>query len=103
MTTKPNMMTARATAGARYANAMVEMRAAYVDLAAIETALQNRNVGVGTSETQGGIGVSQTFNGRMLEIPLEARHPVFAPDALAGIDNAVDLQTKTYLATLQAG
>ncbi|WP_131522928.1 hypothetical protein [Nitrobacter sp. Nb-311A] len=101
MTTKSDMLTSRATAGTRYAAAITELRAAYVDLAALDGALRNKNFGVG--DTAAGIGASDGFNGRLPEIPLSLRHGTYASDPLGAIDNDVDAQTLTYLAALQAG
>jgi hypothetical protein len=95
------MLASRASAGARYASAITEMRAAYVDLAALDGALRNKNFGVG--DANGGIGFSEGFNGRLPEIPLVLRHGTYASGALGAIDNEVDTRTLTYLAALQAG
>lgn len=101
MTTKSTMLATRATAGARYSAAITELRAAYVDLAALDGALRNQNFGVG--DTDAGIGPSEGFNGRLPEIPLSLRHGTYASGALGAIDNDVDAQTQAYLAALQAG
>ncbi|WP_439925585.1 hypothetical protein [Nitrobacter sp. JJSN] len=101
MTTKSAMLASRATAGARYLAAITELRSAYIDLAALEGALRNKNFGVG--DTDAGIGASAGFNGRLPEIPLAMRHATYASSALGAIDQAVDAQALVYLNALQAG
>lgn len=92
------MLAARDTAGARYAAAVAEFRAAYVDLFAMDLALKNRNVGIGD-----GINTPRTFSGEFREIPVGARHPDYAPQARGGMDYAVGDQEQTYLNALKAG
>ncbi|GEC30515.1 hypothetical protein N181_09820 [Sinorhizobium fredii USDA 205] len=62
----------RAEAGQRYAAAVAELRAAYVDLAGIEAAINN-----------GGVPVHPvaTFRGDADRIPWEFRHPSFYPES----------------------
>lgn len=70
----------RATAGARYLAAIVELRAAYVELASLEAGLSNRNIG-GT----GYVAALTTFRGDLDAIPPEMQHPIYAPGARAGM------------------
>ncbi|GAB5426960.1 MAG: hypothetical protein Devi2KO_04190 [Devosia indica] len=69
----------RATAGARYLAAIVELRAAYVELSGLEGALINANVG-GLSD-----GALQRFRGDADGIPEQLQHPIYAPGHRAGM------------------
>lgn len=62
----------RAEAGARYAAAVEELRAAYVDLAGIEAAMNNGNLPDRPVAT---------FRGDADRIPHEFRHPNFYPES----------------------
>lgn len=62
-------------AGARYANALEELMAAYDDLSVIEVVINNANVRV---------QACQTFRGELDCVPSALIHPVFAPDSSPG-------------------
>jgi uncharacterized SAM-dependent methyltransferase len=62
----------RAQAGARYAAAVEELRAAYVDLAGIDAAINNGNIAHANVAT---------FRGDADRLPHEFRHPEFYPEA----------------------
>ena len=49
MTTYASYLTQRSTAGSRYQAALVELRAALVDLAALDATVANRNLNSGSS------------------------------------------------------
>ena len=66
MSTLPELIMHRATAGARYAAAVVELRAAFGDLGAIERLLESH------------LGTTPSFGPPPDVIPL--RHPVYAPN-----------------------
>jgi hypothetical protein len=69
VSTTPELLTHRATAGARYAAAVTELRAAFADLAAIDRLLSNQRVAYGTLPTFG-----------QHPDPISFRHPVYAPN-----------------------
>lgn len=94
MATLSQLIAQRATAGSRYYDAVVDLRAAYIDLRAIELALSNDNIaGAGASSPD---ALSQ-FRGDADMIPVAFQHPVYAPgnrggmieDAKAGFDAIV--------------
>jgi hypothetical protein len=91
------MLTARDTAGARYAAALSELRAAYIDLAAHDKALLNRRFGSPSHIA--------SFNGTQEQdgVPIGLRHPDFAPDGDGAWHNEVEAQADAYLADLKAG
>lgn len=62
---------ARQTAGDRYAAAIAEIEAAYIDLAAYDLALQNRNVNPGHTYDH------RSFRGDLDLLPVEMVHPDF--------------------------
>lgn len=70
MSTTAELVTHRATAGARYLAAVVELRAAFGDLAAIERLLMNARVAYGTVATFGGPQPD----------PIPLRHPQYLPN-----------------------
>lgn len=62
---------ARQAAGERYAAAIAEIEAAYIDLAAYDRALQNGNVNSGRTYDH------HTFRGGLDFLPVDMRHPDF--------------------------
>jgi hypothetical protein len=100
MTALTDMIAARATAGTRYLAAVQELRAAYVDLAAIDRALDNRNLGI---QDAAQLPV-RTFNGAVQEgVPFSLRHPIYAADSGDSWESDVVSSFVTKLATLKAG
>lgn len=97
MTSLNTMLSSRSTAGERYANAVTELRAAMVDLWAIDLAIMNRHVGVPSSQAV------ETFSGENTEIPTGFRHPKYASASLGGIHNDAETKSDTYLAALKEG
>src|SRR4051812_13969751 len=96
MTNVSQFQTQRATAGARYAAAVAELHSAWIDLAALDQVLANRNAG--------GVGYTfQTFKGDVdLRLPVMFNHPLYMP---AGWNNPrwsdeVQTQLAAYMATL---
>ncbi len=83
MSTRSELIAARATAGATYASAIAAWRAAYIELAALDIVVANA--------TQGGDGFARSFTGEVAStgVPWPLRHPVYAASELAGIDDAV--------------
>ena len=67
MSTLAELITHRATAGARYVAAVAELRAAFGDLGAIERLLEPK------------VGTTPTFGGPRPD-PIPLRHPVYAPN-----------------------
>lgn len=61
---------ARVTAGERYAAAITELEASYIELAAYDRALQNRNVNIDAEDIR-------TFRGDLNFFPIEMQHPDF--------------------------
>ncbi|MEW6630319.1 MAG: hypothetical protein AB1440_05575 [Pseudomonadota bacterium] len=72
--TPTELLESHAAAGARYAAALAELHAAFVDLAGIDMALENRNVPVGSVPVHSFFGIPDS-------VPWPLRHPLFAPDA----------------------
>lgn len=71
------LITAQATAGARYAAAIEELHAAFVDLAAIDAALDNGH--------SGNLEIVRSF-GPLLPVNISLfAHPIFAPDVTVGL------------------
>lgn len=103
MTTLNTMLTNRDTAGARYLAAAQELRAAYVDLAAIDQALSNSLYGIKDPFQR----PVQSFDGTQAQqgLPHGLEHPVYCgPSAIAGAwDKDADAQGAVYLAALKAG
>lgn len=97
MTTINQMLTDRDAAGARYAAALTELRAAMVDLAAMDAALANRHHGLGHN------GRPRTFSGEANAVPVAFLHPDYAMDSLGGIKDDVAAQEAAYLDALAAG
>ena len=91
MATAPEtMLSTRQAAGARYAAALTELRAAMVDLLAIDNALRNRHVGAPHIEIR-------SFSGEQNDIPTGMRHPDFAPDTMGGIGSEAKVREDEYL------
>jgi hypothetical protein len=102
MTNITQMLTDRATAGARYAAALVELKASYVDLAALDNALLNLNHGVGANDRHA-IG-SHGFTAELVnQVPVELRHRTYALDQLGGWTDAIATAEAGYVADLAAG
>ncbi|WP_066722807.1 MULTISPECIES: hypothetical protein [Hyphomicrobiales] len=73
MATITQVLADRATAGSRYADAVTELKAAYIALAAIDMALDNNDV-----PTPGPQRPVRGFGPLTLdELPLELVHPVY--------------------------
>lgn len=103
MTTKTAMWSARATAGANYADALSALRAAYITLAAYDAAFANRNVGYANVNPDNRGPIRSFAEGGINIIPAGLRHGEFAADGLGGIRDAVAAQAATYLADLTEG
>lgn len=78
MATVSQILTDRATAGARYAAAVVELKAAYVGLAAIDMALGNANVPTPTAQKPVR-RFGEPVEGTLDALPPELVHPVYVP------------------------
>ncbi|MFO1126451.1 MAG: hypothetical protein U1E25_14995 [Methylocystis sp.] len=90
--TLAELKSARATAGSRYTAAIVELQAALVDLAALDTALSNRNVDAGGGE-------QRTFNLRKLPESLaDLEHAEFAPSLRARLADQIASARNNYVA-----
>lgn len=72
--TPSELLDSHAAAGARYAKALLELEAAWVDLCAHDMALENRNVPVGPTHVRSFYAVPDST-------PWPLRHQVFAPAA----------------------
>jgi hypothetical protein len=83
----------KATSGARYLAAIVELRAAYIELAALESALANANVG-GKNDYV----ALQRFRGDANSIPIELQHPIYAPGNRSGIVDEVKAAAEQHIA-----
>ena len=83
MSTSSELIAARATAGAAYASAITALRAAYIEIAALDI--------VCAMPSHGGDGNPRTFRGEAETegIPWPWRHLVYAAGALGGIGEAV--------------
>lgn len=78
MPTITQVLADRATAGARYADAITELKAAYIGLAAIDMALTNSNVptpGAQKPVRRFGEGPEGTLDA----LPIELVHPAYVP------------------------
>lgn len=73
MTTTAEFKTKRDTAGARYATALAELKAAYIDLSALDRTLANRNV-----DPDGDIFQS-FYSGGVEQVRASLTHPTYAP------------------------
>ncbi|MER8564268.1 hypothetical protein NKH85_04910 [Mesorhizobium sp. M0924] len=62
-----------AAAGTRYASALAELQASFIDLAGHDMALDNKNVPVGPTPVRSFVGIPDS-------IPWPLRHAYFAPD-----------------------
>ncbi|BAV45844.1 Uncharacterized protein MLTONO_0941 [Mesorhizobium loti] len=71
--TPAQLLESHAAAGTRYAKALIELEAAFIDLAGHDAALENRNVPVGPTPVRG-------FFGHPDSRPWPLRHGQFAPD-----------------------
>lgn len=83
MTTN-NLSEMRSVAGARYAAAVAELWASYVDLSSIDAAINNGNIPVPPVAT---------FRGDADRIPHEFRHPAFYPE---GGESLKDARTERF-------
>lgn len=94
MATISEILAARTAAGARYAAAVTELRAAYVDLAGIDAALGNN--------TLAGLpaGPVQTFRGDADRIPVEFRHPVYSAEAGGSLIDARAVKRDQIIASV---
>lgn len=72
-TTVNELKEARQAAGERYATAVAELEAAYLDLAAYDRVLQNGNV----NRLAGAAYDHHTFRGGLDFLPVDMRHPDF--------------------------
>lgn len=78
MATITQVLADRGTAGARYAAAIVELKAAYIGLAAIDMALGNSNVP--TPAAQKPVRrFGEPVEGTLDALPPELVHPVYVP------------------------
>jgi hypothetical protein len=86
------LKSARATAGARYAAALAELRESLVDLAALDAALANKNVNPGFLE-------HATYGLPKIPPHLAAfEHREFAPNLGANLHDQIRASLTTYLA-----
>jgi hypothetical protein len=76
-----DFMSDRTAAGERYAAAVTELREAYVELHAIDLALKSSKVAPHLDVL--------TFRGDLDQVPVEQRHPQFAPGSRVGMIDAV--------------
>ena len=88
MATISEILANRETAGARYLAALVELRAAYVDLASIDFALSNGRIARNDIKT---------FRGDLDGIPVSLQHPKYAPEHNSGIVSDVRGAGETIL------
>ncbi|WP_414899351.1 hypothetical protein [Rhizobium cremeum] len=72
-TTTEELKEARQAAGERYAAAVAELEAAYLDLAAYDRVLQNANV----NRLHGSAYEHRSFRGGIDFIPIDMQHPDF--------------------------
>ncbi|WP_095201646.1 hypothetical protein [Mesorhizobium carmichaelinearum] len=72
--TPAELLESHAAAGRRYATALLELEAAFIDLAGHDRALENQNVPVGPTPVRG-------FFGHPDSRPWPLRHAEFAPGA----------------------
>lgn len=114
MSTLAQIITDRATAGARYAAAVVELKASMIALSAIETALTNKHVqntpGVEGTANDPALSVSPgggsfgtvpmlTFGGNWPD-PISLRHPVYAPSVGGHWQSEANAAHKVIVAAL---
>jgi hypothetical protein len=85
MSTLPELITHRATAGARYVAALAELRAAFGDLGVIERLLESK------------VGTTATFGGPRPD-PLPLRHPIYAPNVGGSFEDDLRAAHATRLA-----
>ncbi len=81
------LMTARATAGTRYANAITELQASLIDLAALDAALSNRNV---NNQDQ------MTFR-KLPESLASLEHPIYAALLRDRLADKIAASRDTYI------
>ncbi|MDE2466167.1 MAG: hypothetical protein KGO02_20990 [Alphaproteobacteria bacterium] len=93
--TVDELLSARDTAGRRYAAAIAELRAAMVDLSAIEHALDHRDSGLDAMQRP-----VRTFTGEADAIPASLLHPIYAPEADGGINYEATIARDGYLTRL---
>ncbi|WP_127143181.1 hypothetical protein [Pelagibacterium montanilacus] len=89
MSTLQEISRHREAAGVRYRAAIAELRTAYIDLATLDAAMNNANIGGHRN---------QSFNGLIDAIPGEILHPVFAPENGTGISAQVRSGLETIIA-----
>ncbi|MBX3537676.1 MAG: hypothetical protein KF735_08565 [Chelatococcus sp.] len=92
MATLEELLEDRTEAGLRYAAAVTELRASYVDLFGIELAINRPGPPAGGPRVP-------SFRGDLDQIPWELRHPQFAPDAGSGLVNAAKAKAATVSTT----
>jgi hypothetical protein len=80
MATLNQLLAKRSAAGERYRNALIELRSARVDLAALDLVLNNENVYRIGSATHGRLS---SFATPQLDV-VALRHPEFAPSTVDG-------------------
>ena len=102
MTDVTTMLAARATAGARYSDAVDELKAAFIDLAALENALLNRSYGVGQPQRDT-IEVGRFERTYTNTLPRELRHPVYAAGDYGSWIAAIESAEAGYVTDLIAG
>ena len=89
-TTVSGLITQRATAGSRYANAVAELQASLIDLAALDRVL----------EAVGGTKPIRTFAVTTDELPWHLVHPEFAPRAPLSLQASVRARGETLRSNL---
>ena len=102
MTDVTTMLAARATAGSRYSDAVDELKAAYVDLAALENALLNLSHGVGQPQRDT-ISTSRFPVSHVNELPHELRHPIYSAGGQGSWADEIATAEADYVNDLIAG
>lgn len=98
MPTVAQVIADRATAGARYAAAITELKAAYIGLAAIDMALANSNVPTPFAQKP----VRTFFNGgpeALDALPPYLTHPVYVPARTFAWRNDIITAAETIIKT----
>lgn len=89
MATASSLLESRATSGARYLAAIVELRSAYIELASIDRALGSMSIA----------NPVPSFRGDFDQIPPELQHPDYAAGHRPGIVKDVMAAADVLLAT----
>lgn len=98
MATLAQLTSQRATAGARYAAAVAELRASMVDLAALDQVLANNVISPGNPSP------APTFTDPPDSLPWYLAHPVYAPrQPLPNWRDQTKAVRDAYLAAFTAG